>query len=93
MTTQVIPACDTPVAGGCSKPAKAVIVHRASENLIGNGMAVWSAYFRCEEDHYAKTDAGHIRRADPEAVIYVFGTDDGAVLSSGRYAAHLFEQG
>lgn len=79
------PKCEPFTQGGCERPAKEVILARSGENMVGNGMAVWTAYFRCGADHEAQYDANAIRRADPEAVVLVFLCPD--ELESGVYAA------
>jgi hypothetical protein len=79
------PACEPFVAGGCKHPAKELILARAGENMVGNGMAVWTAYFRCGVDHHAQNDANAIKRADPEAMVYVIVAP--APLEPGLYTA------
>lgn len=65
------PKCDAPVQGGCGQAAKAVVLARSGENMIGNGMAVWTAYWTCEDAHTARQMASGIRRADPDASVFV----------------------
>lgn len=81
------PLCDAPVPGGCPKPAREVILARAGENVIGNGMAVWSAMFRCGGEHKAGNDANRIKAVDPDAIVYVF--QHNASLAPGFYLGQL----
>lgn len=81
--------CDAPVPGGCPRQATEVIVHRSSENLVGNGMAVWSSYFRCGGDHKADVDAKRILKLDPECELYVFSNVQAMPLEPGAYSAIL----
>ena len=82
------PLCEPFTQGGCGKPARELILARAGENMVGNGMAVWTTYFRCGEDHKAQSDANAIKRADPEAMVYVILTQ--ADLEPGTYVAAPF---
>jgi hypothetical protein len=82
------PKCEPFTAGGCEKPAAQVILARAGENMVGNGMAVWTAYWRCGEDHHAQNDANAIKRADPDAMVLVF-SSQGGELVPGVYSAVL----
>lgn len=70
------PRCDSPEVASCPHGAREVILHRASENMVGNGMAVWSVYFRCGTEHHAAADAQAIRRADPEARVLVMASGE-----------------
>lgn len=81
--------CDTPLKGGCQEEARELILARAGENVVGNGMAVWSAYWRCGNAHRADDDARSIRRADPEALVMVFVS--GAPLEPGAYSASRYQ--
>jgi hypothetical protein len=56
----------------CPKPAREVILMRAGENMVGNGMAVWTALFRCGDEHLATADAMTITHRDPDAQVLVF---------------------
>jgi hypothetical protein len=67
--------CDIPVPGGCGKPARSVVLARSGENMIGNGMAVWTAYWRCEEGHAAVDDAARIKQVDEDAQVLVFAAE------------------
>ena len=70
------PACDMPVPGGCPHPARAIVLARSSEELVGNGMAVWTTYLRCQEAHHASQVEQAIHRSDPRAIVYVIRSYD-----------------
>lgn len=75
---------------GCPEAARQVILARSGENMVGNGMAVWTTYFRCGSSHRADDDARRIRQADPEAVVMTFMSQDGSPLEPGAYLAQSF---
>jgi hypothetical protein len=78
--------CDAP--GGCGLQASQMLITRASENMVGNGMAVWTAYLRCGADHDAQPAADAIRRYDPDAVIFIFQHGQGG-FTPGAYAVQF----
>lgn len=80
--------CDAP--GGCGEPARQVLLVRSGENMIGNGMAVWTAHWRCGADHRGDDDARRIRSVDPEARVITFMSQDGSPLEPGAYLAATF---
>jgi len=61
--------CDV---GACPEPATQLILARAGENMVGNGMAVWTTYFRCGGEHRADEDSRRIRQVDPDGQVMVF---------------------
>lgn len=65
------PTCDSP-AVNCPKKARSVILARSTENAVGNGMAVWTTYFLCEQGHSAADLVKHMERADPGVQLMVF---------------------
>jgi len=58
--------------GACPEPARQLILARAGENMVGNGMAVWTPYFRCGGEHGADEDARRIRSVDSGGQVLVF---------------------
>jgi hypothetical protein len=64
--------CDAPSAIRCTNPARSVVLARAGENQVGNGMAVWNVYWRCEEGHKAADTVDAMKNADPDVQAVVF---------------------
>lgn len=79
--------CDV---GACPEPARQVILARSGENMVGNGMAVWTTYFRCGGEHRADDDARRIRSVDADGKVIVFMSQDGSPLEPGAYLAQTF---
>jgi hypothetical protein len=80
----MIMKCDAPGAN-CPHPAKQLLMARAGENLVGNGMAVWTAYWRCGLGHRVDEDSARMRSVDPEVQILVFVSE--TPLDPGAYVA------
>lgn len=83
MSNTEAPQCNAPVAGGCERPATEILLARSGDNIIGNGMAVWTVYWRCGTEHSAASDADRIREVDPEAAVLVLSS--AYVLKPGDY--------
>lgn len=83
------PECNVP--GGCGLPARAVVLALASEEMVGNGMAVWSVHWRCDDVHVPRQDTRAIMLADPGATVHVFRLPDagGLPLEPGDYLARV----
>lgn len=80
------PNCDAPE--GCGLVASQMLTTRASENMVGNGMAVFTTYLRCGINHDAQRDADQIRKFDPDAVIFIFQHGSGG-FTPGAYAVQF----
>jgi hypothetical protein len=81
--------CEAPVPGGCSLPARALIAARPSEDMVGNGLALWQVHLRCDGPHTAREAAASIRAADPAGVVMAFTTQTPEPLQDAAYSAYL----
>jgi hypothetical protein len=74
-------------SGGDDRPARGLVLVKASEKMVAGDLARWEPYWTCEVDHHADEAAMQVRAADPDGTVMsmVFS----APLDSGRYALLL----